>query len=153
MVVNNTYMVITSGCFCPQVTEHPAAKDRAEAWPWGATPRPRSGWWGGGRPRAPGCDGAGAAEASYPTSEVRGGGQEELPHAQGQGRWPRGATLRPRSCAGASGPRGATPHSRSGEGVREKVPLVQGKEQRLHFAGAAVKRYPTSKPWETQVRQ
>ena len=27
----------------------------------------------------------------------------------------------------------------------EEIPLVQGKEQRLHFAGAAVKRYPTSK--------
>ena len=27
--------------------------------------------------------------------------------------------------------------------------LVQGKEQRLHFAGAAVKRYPTSKVRET----
>ena len=31
--------------------------------------------------------------------------------------------------------------------------LVQGKEQWLHFAGAAVKRYPTSKVRETQVRQ
>ena len=31
--------------------------------------------------------------------------------------------------------------------------LVQGKEQRLHFAGAAVKRYPTSKERETQVRR
>ena len=29
----------------------------------------------------PGCHGAGTAERSYPTSEVRGGGQEELPHA------------------------------------------------------------------------
>ena len=46
---------------------------------------------------------------SYPTSKVRGSGQEELPH-------------------------------------------VQGKEQRLRFAGAAVKRYPTSKVRETQVR-
>ena len=27
----------------------------------------------------------------------------------------------------------------------EDIPLVQGKEQRLHFAGAAVKRYPVSK--------
>ena len=33
-----------------------------------------------------------------------------------------------------------------------KGDLVQGKEQRLHFAGAAVKRYPTSKVRETQVR-
>ena len=31
--------------------------------------------------------------------------------------------------------------------------LVQGKEQWLHFAGAAVKRYPMSKARETQVRQ
>ena len=37
-------------------------------------------------------------------------------------------------------------------GGREEIPLVQGKEQRLHFAGAAVKRYPTSKVRETQVR-
>ena len=28
-----------------------------------------------------------------------------------------------------------------------------GKEQRLRFAGAAVKRYPTSKVRETQVRR
>ena len=38
-------------------------------------------------------------------------------------------------------------------GGREKIPLVQGKEQHLHFAGAAVKRYPTSKVRETQVEQ
>ena len=30
-------------------------------------------------------------------------------------------------------------------GGREELPLVQGKEQWLRFAGAAVKRYPTSK--------
>ena len=35
----------------------------------------------------------------------------------------------------------------------EEIPLLQGKEQGLHFAGAAVKRYPTSKVRETQVRQ
>ena len=35
----------------------------------------------------------------------------------------------------------------------KEIPLVQGKEQRLRFAGAAVKRYPTSKVRETQVRQ
>jgi len=33
-----------------------------------------------------------------------------------------------------------------------EITLVQGKEQRLCFAGAAVKRYPTSKIRETQVR-
>ena len=31
--------------------------------------------------------------------------------------------------------------------------LVQGKDLRLCFAGAAVKRYPTSKVRETQVRR
>ena len=31
--------------------------------------------------------------------------------------------------------------------------LVQGKEQWLHFAGAAMKRYPMSKVRETQVRR
>ena len=28
----------------------------------------------------PGCNGPGTAERSYPVSEVRGGGREELPH-------------------------------------------------------------------------
>ena len=35
----------------------------------------------------------------------------------------------------------------------DEIPLVQGKEQWLHFAGAAVNRYPTTKVRETQVRQ
>ena len=34
----------------------------------------------------------------------------------------------------------------------EEIPLVQGKEQWLCFAGAAMKRYFTSKVRETQVR-
>ena len=34
----------------------------------------------------------------------------------------------------------------------EEIPLVQVKEQQLCFAGAAVKRYPTPKVRETQVR-
>ena len=38
-------------------------------------------------------------------------------------------------------------------GGREEVPLIQGKEQRLLFAGAAVKKYPTSKVRKTQVRR
>ena len=37
-------------------------------------------------------------------------------------------------------------------GGSEEIPLMQGKEQRLHFAGAAMKRYPTPKVRETQVR-
>ena len=35
----------------------------------------------------------------------------------------------------------------------EEIPLVQGRGQWLHFAGAAVKRYPTSRVRETQVRR
>ena len=34
-------------------------------------------------------------------------------------------------------------------GGHEEIPLVQGKEQWLCFAGAAVKRYPMSKVRET----
>ena len=50
------------------------------------------------------------------------------------------------------------PKSEVRGGDQEELPLVQGqegrlvqgKEQRLHFAGAAVKKYPTSKIRETQ---
>ena len=68
-------------------------------------------------------------------------GPEVLPHARGQGRRPRRATPRPRSssCAGAGGPIELL--SVQGQEGR----LVQGKEQRMRFAGAAVKRYPTTK--------
>ena len=54
-----------------------------------------------------------AAKRSYPTSEVRGGSQEGLPHVQGRGQQPRGATLRPRLwvAVGRSCP---TPEARSG---------------------------------------
>ena len=38
------------------------------------------------------------------------------------------------------------------KGSSEEILLVQGKEQWLRFAGAAVKRYPTPKVRETQVR-
>ena len=38
------------------------------------------------------------------------------------------------------------------KGSGEEIPLVQGKEQWLRFAGAAMKRYPMSKLGETQVR-
>ena len=35
----------------------------------------------------------------------------------------------------------------------EEIPLVQGKEQGLHFAGVAMKRYPTPKVRKSQVRR
>ena len=92
---------------------------------------------------------------SYLASEVRGGGREELPHCPGQGRWLGGATTCPRSrgCAGTGGPRGRYPTLTVRKGGSEEIPLVQGKEQRLHFAGVAVKRYPMPKVRETQVRR
>ena len=37
------------------------------------------------------------------------------------------------------------------KGGSEEIPLIQGKEQRLCFAGAAMKRYPKPKVGETQV--
>ena len=65
-------------------------------------------------PRVPGCHSAGTAERS--ASKVRGCGQEEPLHAQGQGRQPGGATPRPRSsgCVGTGGPRGTIPRWMSG---------------------------------------
>ena len=38
------------------------------------------------------------------------------------------------------------------KGGGEEIPLIQGKKQGLRFAGAAMKRYPTPKVRETQVR-
>ena len=38
------------------------------------------------------------------------------------------------------------------KGGGEEITLIQGKEQWLRFAGAAVKRYPMPKVRETQVR-
>ena len=43
-------------------------------------------------------------------------------------------------------------HIEGQEGPRWGDTLIQGKEQWLRFAGAAVKRYPTPKVRETQVR-
>ena len=44
-------------------------------------------------------------------------------------------------------------HIQDQKGGGEEIPLVQGKEQWLRFAGAAMKRYPTSKVRETPVRR
>ena len=91
-------------------------------------------------PRVPGCDGAGKAERSYPTPEARGGGREEQPHIQG--------AVAAREQEGLE----ELVHIKVRRGGGEEIPLLQGKEQQLHFAGGAVKRYPTSKVRETQVR-
>ena len=105
--------------------------DHAEAWPWGATPRPRSG-----------CDSSGAAaKKSYHRPKGRGSGLEEQPHLQGA------------AAAGRRRPEKSYSTFKVRRGRREKIPLLQGKEQQLHFVGAAIKRYPTSEVRETQVRR
>ena len=63
----------------------------------------------------------------------QGSDQEEQPHAQGVvAAWAQEGLEEPS-------------HVEGQEGQREEIPLIQGKEQRLCFAGAAVKRYPTPK--------
>ena len=68
---------------------------------------------------------------SHPEPEARHGSWEEPPHVQGA------------VAAWAQGVR---------KGGGEEIPLIQSKEQWLCFAGSAVKRYPTPKARETQVR-
>ena len=80
-------------------------------------------------------------------------------------RYPTPLSPRPGAVAGRSNPKSKEPWLRGcrrawrsyptlkvRKGISEEIPLVQGKEQRLRFAGAAVKRYPTPKVRETQVR-
>ena len=80
-------------------------------------------------------------QLSYEGSpEVSSGSWEELPHVQGvvaawaQKGWEELLSFKVR------------------RGGPEEIPLVQGKEQQLQFAGATMTRYPTSKVRETQVR-
>ena len=73
---------------------------------------------------------------SNPKSEVRGSGLEEQPHVQG--------TAAVRAQEGQE----ELLHVQSQEGR-----LIQGKEQGLHFAAAAVKRYPTPKVRKTQLKR
>ena len=80
------------------------------------------------------------AERSYPASKARGGGQEDQPQVQG--------AVAARAQEGLE----ELSHVEGQEGQSEEIPLLQGKEQQLCFAGAAVQRYPTPKVRETQVR-
>ena len=63
------------------------------------------------------------AERSYPTSEARDGGQEELPHVRGQGRRPRGATPLPRPGAAT---RRSNPTLEARGGSWEEQPHIKG---------------------------
>ena len=68
------------------------------------------------------------AGRSNPTPKSRGSGWEDQPHIQG--------------AVAAQGQEGGEEllHVQGQEGRGEEIPLVQGKEQRLHFAGPAMKR-------------
>ena len=103
-------------------------------------------------PERAGCDGPcrSLAERSYPSLEVKGCGPEELPHARGSREEQRPSKERQlRGCRRAERSYSTFKVRR---GSCEEIPLVQGKEQQLCFAGAAIKRYPTSKERETQIR-
>ena len=81
-----------------------------------------------------------ATGSSNPTPKARGGGREGQPHVQGVvAVWVQEGVEEPS-------------HVEGQEERREEIPLIQGKEQWLCFAGAAVKRYPTPKVREIQVR-
>ena len=68
----------------------------------------------------PGCDGAGVAERSYPTPEVRGGSQEEQLQVQGAvAAWAQ-------------------------EGL-EELSHIEGQEGQRRSGRAEVRRYPSSK--------
>ena len=82
-----------------------------------------------------------AATKSYHRPKGRGSGLEEQPHLQGA------------AAAGRRRPEKSYSTFKVRRGRREKIPLLQGKEQQLHFVGAAIKRYPTSEVRETQVRR
>ena len=102
----------------------------------------RPGVMGGRSYPTPRCLRPGAvARRSNPTPEARGGGREDRPHLQGT------------VAAWAQEGLEELSHVEVRKGGGEEIPLVQGKEQWLRFAGAAVKRYPTPKVRETQVRR
>ena len=86
------------------------------------------------RPRA-------ATGRSNRTTEARGGGWEDQPHVQGAV-----------AARAQEGPEDY-PTLKVRKGGSEETPLIQGKEQWLQLAGAAVKRYPMPKVRETQVRR
>ena len=85
--------------------------------------------------------------------EARGGGQKEQPHAQDQGSdWEGHTPVQGVVAAQAQEDLEEPSHAEVQEGRLEEIPLIQGEEQQLCFAGAAVKRYPTPKVRVTQVK-
>ena len=144
-----------SGCdgLCRSTAERSYPTPEVRGGSWEELPHVQGRW-----PRVPGCNIH--LSSHFYVSEARGGDQEcQAAMAQ---ELPRGATPRPRSgvVAETSYPTSKdwwlhgcrrTERGYSTFKVR-RGNLLQSKEQRLHFAGAAMKRYPTSKVRETQVR-
>ena len=99
-----------------------------------------------------GCNGAQSAAKSarlrwrrngreeLPHVRGRGGGQEEQPHAQGA------------VAVQVQEGQEEVSHVKVRRDGGDEISLIQGKEQRLHFTGAAVKRFDMSKLREAQVR-
>ena len=81
-----------------------------------------------------------ATGSSNPTPKARDGGWEGKPHIQ--------RVVAVRAQEGLEEPS----HVECQEEWWEEIPLIQGKKQQLCFAGAAVKRYPTPKVRENQVK-
>ena len=73
------------------------------------------------------------ADRSYPTSEVRAVAYSSCPMPKKW--WLHGCRRASRNYSTFKVMRGDS----------EEIPLIQGKEQWLRFAGAAMKRYPTPK--------
>ena len=71
----------------------------------------------------------------------------------GQGQQPGGATPR-QGVVAVQAQEGLEElsHVEGRKGSGEEIHFIQGKEQQLCFAGVAMKRYPTPKVRETQVR-
>ena len=123
----------------------PMSEVGAEA---GRTPCPRGGGQEqlphirgqGQQLRVPDCNGAGTAEKSYPSPRSGVAARRSYPTSKQQ--WQPGRRRAWRSY----------PPLKVRKGGGEEIPLVQGKEQRLRFARAAMKRYPVPKVKETQVR-
>ena len=88
----------------------------------------------------PGCDGAGAADRSYP--HLRSGAAVGRSYPTSKEQW---------LLWGRRAERSYSMFKVRRDGC-DDIPLIQGKEQRLCFAGAALKRYPMSKVREIQVR-
>ena len=143
------YLSFAGSCDGAQSTaerSYPTSKVRGRSW---ENPMPE-----GQQPRGVTLRLRSGAVAKSARLRWRRNGQEELLTARGQGavaetsnptskeRWLHGHRRTKRSYSMFKVRRGGG----------KEIPLIQGKEQWLHFAGAAVKRYPTPKVRETQVR-